>query len=151
MEFGLFVEFPSNEHTTQAQILKDSMELIDAAEESGSEGIWLAEFHAARKKAGHTGTVDVGLRVPVYVAETKEKAYSEPKESIMYQMQRLIRVITDYVVQTGITVGDDRASQANAFSPCPTRTCWTTLLYMAPLTPLWRDYRNSRKSWVSTK
>jgi alkanesulfonate monooxygenase SsuD/methylene tetrahydromethanopterin reductase-like flavin-dependent oxidoreductase (luciferase family) len=279
MEFGLFVEFPSNEQTTQAQIFKDSMELIDAAEESGSEGIWLAEyhfdpgrsvlsapvtvagavaartkkvkiglavhvlplrnpvqiaeeiatldhlsngrlgfgigraafpriyqgygfdysesrdrfdecleiilrswtqerfsfkgnfyqyddlcvvpkplqkphppirigatsedtfelvgrmgypifinpsrvtslldlkpmiaeFHAARKKAGHTGTVDVGLRVPVYVADTKEKAYSEPKESTMYQMQRLIRVITESVGQSGITAGDDRAGQA---------------------------------------
>ena len=30
MEFGLFVEFPSREGTTQAQIFKDSMELIDA-------------------------------------------------------------------------------------------------------------------------
>ena len=45
MEFGLFVEFPSNDHTTQAQIFRDSMALIDAAEESGSEGIWLAEYH----------------------------------------------------------------------------------------------------------
>ncbi|MEO2140846.1 MAG: LLM class flavin-dependent oxidoreductase, partial [bacterium] len=50
----------------------------------------VAEFHDARKKAGHTGSVDVGLRVPVYVAETKEKAYSEPKESTMFQMQRLV-------------------------------------------------------------
>jgi alkanesulfonate monooxygenase SsuD/methylene tetrahydromethanopterin reductase-like flavin-dependent oxidoreductase (luciferase family) len=72
----------------------------------------IAEFHAARNKAGHTGTVDVGLRVPVYVAETKEKAYSEPKESTMYQMERLIRVITDSVGQTGITASDDRAGQA---------------------------------------
>ena len=279
MEFGLFVEFPSNDHTTQAQIFRDSMQLIDAAEESGSEGVWLAEyhfdpgrsvlsapvtvagavaartkkvkiglavhvlplrnpvqiaeeiatldhlsegrldfgigraafpriyqgygfdyaesrdrfgecleiilkswtserfsfkgdfyqyddlcvvpkplqkphppirigatsadtfelvgrmgypifinpsrvttlldlkpmvaeFHAARRKAGHKGTVDVGLRVPVYVAETKAKAYSEPKESTMFQMQRLIRVITDSVGQSGITVGDDRAAQA---------------------------------------
>ena len=45
MEFGLFVEFPSNDHTTQAQIFRDSMALIDAAEESGSEGVWLAEYH----------------------------------------------------------------------------------------------------------
>jgi len=279
MEFGLFVEFPSNEHTTQAQIFKDSMELIEAAEESGSEGIWLAEyhfdpgrsvlsapvtvaaavaartkrvkiglavhvlplrnpvqiaeeiatldhlsggrldfgigrsafpriyqgygfnyaesrerfdecleiilkswtserfsfhgkyyqyddlcvvpkplqkphppirigatsedtfelvgrmgypifinpsrvatlldlkpmvaeFHAARKKAGHTRSVDVGLRVPVYVAETKEKAYSEPKESTMFQMQRLINVVTQSIGESGISAGDDRAAQA---------------------------------------
>ena len=279
MEFGLFVEFPSREGTTQAQIFKDSMELIQAAEDSGSEGVWLAEyhfdpgrsvlsapvtvagavaartkkvkiglavhvlplrnpvqiaeeiatldhlsdgrldfgigraafpriyqgygfdyaesrdrfdecleiilrswteerfsfkgkfyqyddlcvvpkplqkphppirigatsadtfemvgrmgypifinpsrvatlldlkplvadFHQARKKAGHTGSVDVGLRVPVYVAETKEKAYSEPKESTMFQMQRLINVITQSIGEAGISAGDDRAAQA---------------------------------------
>jgi alkanesulfonate monooxygenase SsuD/methylene tetrahydromethanopterin reductase-like flavin-dependent oxidoreductase (luciferase family) len=72
----------------------------------------VAEFHQAREKAGHTGQVDVGLRVPVYVAETKEKAYSEPKESTMFQMQRLINVITQSIGEAGISAGDDRAAQA---------------------------------------
>ena len=72
----------------------------------------VAEFHQAREKAGHTGQVDVGLRVPVYVAETKEKAYSEPKESTMFQMQRLINVITQSIGAAGISTGDDRAAQA---------------------------------------
>ena len=72
----------------------------------------VAEFHQAREKAGHTGQVDVGLRVPVYVAETKEKAYSEPKESTMFQMQRLINAITQSIGEAGISAGDDRAAQA---------------------------------------
>ena len=72
----------------------------------------VAEFHAARKKAGHTGTVDVGLRVPVYVAETKEQAYSEPKESTMFQMQRLVNVVTESIGQEGIPAGDDRLGQS---------------------------------------
>ena len=72
----------------------------------------VAEFHQAREEAGHTGQVDVGLRVPVYVAETKEKAYSEPKESTMFQMQRLINVITQSIGEAGISAGDDRAAQA---------------------------------------
>ena len=72
----------------------------------------VAEFRAAREKAGYTGTVDVGLRLPVYVAETNEKAYSEPKQSTMFQMERLIRVITESVGQSGISIGDDRAAQA---------------------------------------
>ena len=72
----------------------------------------VATFHQAREKAGHTGKVDVGLRVPVYVAETKEKAYSEPKESTMFQMQRLINVITQSIGAAGISTGDDRAAQA---------------------------------------
>jgi alkanesulfonate monooxygenase SsuD/methylene tetrahydromethanopterin reductase-like flavin-dependent oxidoreductase (luciferase family) len=89
MEFGLFVEFPSNEQTTQAQIFKDSMELIDAAEDSGSEGIWLAEYHfdpgrsvlsapvtVAGAVAARTKKVKIGLAVhvlplrnPVQIAE----------------------------------------------------------------------------------
>ena len=89
MEFGLFVEFPSNEHTTQAQIFKDSMELIEAAEESGSEGIWLAEYHfdprrsvlsapvtVAGAVSARTKRVKIGLAVhvlplrnPVQIAE----------------------------------------------------------------------------------
>ncbi|PKB70890.1 MAG: hypothetical protein BZY87_08335 [SAR202 cluster bacterium Io17-Chloro-G6] len=72
----------------------------------------VSEFHQARKKAGHNTSVDVGLRVPVYVAETEEKAYSEPKESTMFQMRRLINVITQSANQEGITVGDDRMAQA---------------------------------------
>jgi alkanesulfonate monooxygenase SsuD/methylene tetrahydromethanopterin reductase-like flavin-dependent oxidoreductase (luciferase family) len=279
LEFGLFVEYPSREGTTQAQIFKDSMELIEAAEDSGSEGVWLAEYHfdpgrsvlsapitvagavaartkkikiglavhvlplrnpvrvaeeiatldhlsegrldfgvgrsafpriyegygvsyaesrerfdeclevilrswtnenfsfhgkyyqyddlcvvpkpvqqphppvrigatsadtfelvgrmgypifinpsrvatlldlkpliddfnQARQKAGHTSPVDIGLRVPVYVAETKEKAYSEPKESTMFQMRRLINVITQSANQSGISANDDRMAQA---------------------------------------
>ena len=70
----------------------------------------IAEFHQARKEAGHGGPVDVGLRVPVYVAETAEKAYSEPKESTMFQMRRLVNVITRSASQEGIS--DDRMAQA---------------------------------------
>ena len=89
MEFGLFVEFPANSTTTQRQIFKDSMELIDAAEESGSEGIWLAEYHfnpgrsvlsapvtVAAAIAARTKRVKIGLAVhvlplrnPVQIAE----------------------------------------------------------------------------------
>ena len=89
MEFGLFVEFPSREGTTQAQIFKDSMELIQAAEDSGSEGVWLAEYHfdpgrsvlsapvtVAGAVAARTKKVKIGLAVhvlplrnPVQIAE----------------------------------------------------------------------------------
>ncbi len=36
------------------------------------------------KEAGHQGQADISLRVPVYVAETSEKAYSEPQDSTMH-------------------------------------------------------------------
>jgi alkanesulfonate monooxygenase SsuD/methylene tetrahydromethanopterin reductase-like flavin-dependent oxidoreductase (luciferase family) len=43
------------------------------------------------KKAGHPGEGEVYLRVPVYVADTDEKAREEPRESVMH----LLRYIGD--------------------------------------------------------
>lgn len=70
----------------------------------------IQEYRQARSDAGYPDEVDVGLRVPVYVAETREQAYSEPKESTLYQLQRLINVITASATQGGIH--DDRLAQA---------------------------------------
>jgi alkanesulfonate monooxygenase SsuD/methylene tetrahydromethanopterin reductase-like flavin-dependent oxidoreductase (luciferase family) len=39
--------------------------------------------------AGHAGEPDVSLRLPVYVAETRERALSEPEASFMRQFRRL--------------------------------------------------------------
>jgi alkanesulfonate monooxygenase SsuD/methylene tetrahydromethanopterin reductase-like flavin-dependent oxidoreductase (luciferase family) len=41
-------------------------------------------YREAWKKAGHPGKGEVYLRVPVYVADTDEKAREEPRESIMH-------------------------------------------------------------------
>ena len=48
-------------------------------------------YREAWKKAGHPGKGEVFLRVPVYVADTEEKAREEPRESIMH----LLRYIGD--------------------------------------------------------
>jgi len=41
------------------------------------------------RQAGHDGDPDVALRLPVYVAETEERAVTEPRESFMRQFRRL--------------------------------------------------------------
>jgi alkanesulfonate monooxygenase SsuD/methylene tetrahydromethanopterin reductase-like flavin-dependent oxidoreductase (luciferase family) len=41
----------------------------------------LANYRRAWKEAGHAGEGDVYVRIPVYVAETAEAAYEEPRES----------------------------------------------------------------------
>lgn len=46
----------------------------------------LKEYRKARSAAGHAGPGGVTLRVPVYVAETTEKAHAEPKESALSQI-----------------------------------------------------------------
>jgi alkanesulfonate monooxygenase SsuD/methylene tetrahydromethanopterin reductase-like flavin-dependent oxidoreductase (luciferase family) len=43
----------------------------------------LAAYRQAWNEAGHSGAGDVYLRIPVYVAETAEAAYEEPRESTM--------------------------------------------------------------------
>ena len=43
----------------------------------------LALYRQARQDAGHTGPVDIALRIPAYVAETAERARSEPEASTM--------------------------------------------------------------------
>ncbi len=41
----------------------------------------IQQYRAAWKEAGHPGEGEIGLRVPIYLAETAERAYKEPMES----------------------------------------------------------------------
>lgn len=59
----------------------------------------LALYRQARQQAGHTGPADIALRIPAYVAETAERAYSEPAASTMhaihYAATELIRTVAN--------------------------------------------------------
>ena len=46
-------------------------------------------YQIAWEEAGHPGRGNVGLRLPVYLAETEELAYEEPRESTVMQLQSL--------------------------------------------------------------
>lgn len=46
-------------------------------------------YRAAWTKAGHPGTGQVFLRVPVYVADTDEAAQEEPRESILHLLRSI--------------------------------------------------------------
>ena len=58
-------------------------------------------YREAWKKAGHPGEGEVYLRVPVYVADTDEKAREEPRESIMH----LLRYIGDRLAASASASG----------------------------------------------
>lgn len=45
MEFGLFLEFPVRDGSTENQAFKESFGLVDLAEELGVPSVWLAEYH----------------------------------------------------------------------------------------------------------
>ena len=59
--------------------------------------------------AGHTERPSVNLRVPVYVADTEEQAFSEPQESFMTQFHKLGRAVASSVTTPGADPHGDRA------------------------------------------
>ena len=68
------------------------------------------------EQAGHQGPVDVSVRVPVYVAETKGEALSDPVESFMRQFQRLGGLLTRSAESAGADSKGDRAQSGQALS-----------------------------------
>jgi len=73
----------------------------------------IAEYREAWRTAGHPGDGDVMLRVGIYVAEDKDRAFSEPRESTMSYYNR----IRQGLLQTaGAFGGELRAQRAQNLS-----------------------------------
>jgi len=66
---------------------------------------YIDQYRQAWHEAGHIGAPQVGLRVPLYVAETAERAYAEPKASAMVSMQGLGNRVAGSASRAG-TTGD---------------------------------------------
>ena len=81
-------------------------------------------YKKAWEEAGHNGPLDVSLRVPVYVAETKEKALSEPEESFMRQFRRLGGQLASSATTPGTDPGEDRAKRSQELASLT----WDTVL-----------------------
>ena len=62
-------------------------------------------YRRAWDEAGHAGEPEVGLRVPIYVAETEEQAYNDPREGAIFMYQRLGNRVASYA-DYGATTGD---------------------------------------------
>ena len=45
MHFGAFMEFGSRAGISEAQSFQEGFRMVDAAEEMGLDGVWLAELH----------------------------------------------------------------------------------------------------------
>ena len=69
---------------------------------------YIQQYRQAWEDTGHKGEPKVGLRIPVYVAETAEQAYSEPQESAMNSIRGLADRVAGSAARAGIT-GDWRA------------------------------------------
>jgi alkanesulfonate monooxygenase SsuD/methylene tetrahydromethanopterin reductase-like flavin-dependent oxidoreductase (luciferase family) len=66
---------------------------------------YIQQYREAWHKAGHAGVPQVGLRVPLYVAKTAERAYTEPRVSTMAAVQTLGNRVADSASRAG-TTGD---------------------------------------------
>jgi alkanesulfonate monooxygenase SsuD/methylene tetrahydromethanopterin reductase-like flavin-dependent oxidoreductase (luciferase family) len=77
-------------------------------------GPYIQQYRQAWYEAGHAGTPQVGLRIPLYVAETMERAYAEPKASAL----TAIRGLTDRVAHSAARRGTtgDWSAQATHLS-----------------------------------
>ena len=69
-------------------------------------------YKEAWTQAGHEGAIDVSLRVPVYVAETRERAVAESEESFMRQFRRLGSQLASSAASPGASSGEERAERS---------------------------------------
>jgi len=47
----------------------------------------LSLYRQARQEAGHIGVAEIAIRLPLYVAETEEKARAEPEASMWHEIR----------------------------------------------------------------
>ena len=76
----------------------------------------LAEYRECWQEAGHPGTGDVILRIPIYVAETEEQAYEEPQESTYRSYRRLAESFASSASAAGTTASEERAERFQRLS-----------------------------------
>lgn len=76
----------------------------------------LSVYRQAWQEAGHAGQGDVFLRIPVYVAATRERAYAEPQASTMRSYQRLARQFASTAGTAGTTAAEERLERAEQLS-----------------------------------
>jgi alkanesulfonate monooxygenase SsuD/methylene tetrahydromethanopterin reductase-like flavin-dependent oxidoreductase (luciferase family) len=98
----------------------------------------LAEYEQARHAAGFSGTNQVTLQANCYLAETPERARSEPESSTMYE-RRLLRE------RIGGREGDQEASARLAALHAPYDQLLPRLLYGTPeaIVDRLREYRDT--------
>jgi alkanesulfonate monooxygenase SsuD/methylene tetrahydromethanopterin reductase-like flavin-dependent oxidoreductase (luciferase family) len=68
-------------------------------------GPYIEQYRQAWHDAGHAGTPQVGLRVPLYVAETAQRAHDEPQASALVSIRGLGERVASSATRLG-TTGD---------------------------------------------
>ncbi len=76
----------------------------------------IRDYRAAYGRAGYPGEGQVMLRVPVYVADSMERALSEPQESAMSAYARLQKSFTASADKAGTAAAEERTRRAESLA-----------------------------------
>jgi alkanesulfonate monooxygenase SsuD/methylene tetrahydromethanopterin reductase-like flavin-dependent oxidoreductase (luciferase family) len=79
-------------------------------------GQHLRAYRQAWGEAGHPGDGDVFLRIPAYVAETAQRARSEPEYSTLRSYRRLAETFGKSAGAAGTTASEERVERAERLS-----------------------------------
>lgn len=71
----------------------------------------VAEYKRVWKESGHSGQADIALRLPVYIADTREQAISEAEDSFMRQFRRLSGALSASASSSGSKPSEIRAER----------------------------------------
>ena len=76
----------------------------------------LKAYRASWNEAGHQGDASVFLRIPVYVGETDEQAYSDAEESTMRSYRRMAQNFLNSATVAGATPDEERVQRGQQLS-----------------------------------
>ena len=76
----------------------------------------IRDYRASYSRAGYPGEGQVMLRVPVYVADSLERALAEPQESAMSAYARLQKSFTASADKAGTAGAEERARRADSLA-----------------------------------
>jgi alkanesulfonate monooxygenase SsuD/methylene tetrahydromethanopterin reductase-like flavin-dependent oxidoreductase (luciferase family) len=74
----------------------------------------IESYRAAYREAGHPDEGGVFLRIPIYLAETEERAASEPRESVMEFYRAMGRQLIDSSKEPGVGDAELRRTRGEA-------------------------------------
>ncbi len=73
----------------------------------------VSQYESAWRSAGHEGPIDISLRIPVYVGESKQEAVTTPEHSFMKQFRRLGSQLAASVSRAGTDPREERAERSS--------------------------------------
>lgn len=76
----------------------------------------LDRYQAARKAAGHEGHGQVFLRIPIYIADTTERALAEPEQSMMTFYRNMAQQLAQSATEAGANPNEKREERSQGLA-----------------------------------